>query len=325
MNFTNTPRCVVFGEALVDTFHDRIVPGGAPFNVAAHLAGLGLKPHLVSRIGHDDAGQLLRVLAHRMDLDLAGVQVDPQHQTGRVDVLEGPTGHVFQIAQDQAYDHIDANDALDTTLDYAGSHPTWLYFGTLALRSAHSRASLDAMRSNLVHRAFVDLNWRDAGTTPEQALDALHQVSVLKLSEEELERVLNWLGQPGKHARAIPAAGDYRGEILALMYDIDLEWLLVTHGDQGASAWSADGVCAAYVPAEPVPHMQDTVGAGDAFSAMALAGLMTERPIGQLLRQSVAFASAICGVRGALPRQADFYRHWQHDDVRKHQDAHAQA
>jgi len=148
---------------------------------------------------------------------------------------------------------------------------------------------------------------------------------VLKLSDEELERILTWLGQPTKHARTVPAVDDYREEILALMYEIGLEWLLVTHGRQGASAWCAEGVCTAYAPAAPVPDLQDTVGAGDAFSAMALAGLILGRPIGQLLQHSVAFASAICGVRGALPRQADFYRHWRHHDIRKHQDAHAQT
>jgi fructokinase len=47
----------VFGEALVDQFPDRVVMGGAPFNVARHLAGLGFSPLMITRIGADPAGE----------------------------------------------------------------------------------------------------------------------------------------------------------------------------------------------------------------------------------------------------------------------------
>jgi len=43
-------EAVIFGEALVDVFADRNVIGGAPFNVARHLAGLGRTPLMISRI-----------------------------------------------------------------------------------------------------------------------------------------------------------------------------------------------------------------------------------------------------------------------------------
>ena len=40
---------LVFGEV----FPDRSVPGGAPFNVACHLAAFGEKFFLISRTGQD--------------------------------------------------------------------------------------------------------------------------------------------------------------------------------------------------------------------------------------------------------------------------------
>jgi sucrose synthase len=53
MNFNNTPQgtqypVLVFGEMLFDQFPDRTVLGGAPFNVARHLAGFGWPPLLIS-------------------------------------------------------------------------------------------------------------------------------------------------------------------------------------------------------------------------------------------------------------------------------------
>jgi fructokinase len=321
-------RCIVFGEALVDAFHDSLVPGGAPFNVACHLAGLGFHPRLISRIGNDEAAQKLRVMAQRVNLDLSTVQVDRLRGTGRVNVLEGPHGHVFQIDRDQAYDHIDAEDALSNALDYtalddARNASTWLYFGTLALRSADNRASLAAVRRSVKHRAFVDLNWRAAGTTCEQALAAMDNIAVLKVSAEELAQVLRWLGHSNARAGSMPSMGEFREEQQALMLALGLDDLLVTYGADGAAAWAASGICAARVPAVAVSVLQDTVGAGDAFSAMALACLMQGLSIEQLLSRAVAFAAAVCGERGALPQRAHFYDAWQltppvHEVSRRH-------
>lgn len=50
------PKAVLlFGEVLVDRFPKRDILGGAPFNVAYHLLGLGrwLRPLLISRIGRE--------------------------------------------------------------------------------------------------------------------------------------------------------------------------------------------------------------------------------------------------------------------------------
>ncbi len=44
---------LVFGEVLYDIFPDAEVLGGAPFNVARHLAGFGSGALLISRVGRD--------------------------------------------------------------------------------------------------------------------------------------------------------------------------------------------------------------------------------------------------------------------------------
>lgn len=52
---------LVFGEVLFDAFTDGTrVLGGAPFNVAWALQGLGQKPAFVSAIGRDPAGEAIQ-------------------------------------------------------------------------------------------------------------------------------------------------------------------------------------------------------------------------------------------------------------------------
>ncbi|MEW5835403.1 MAG: PfkB family carbohydrate kinase [Pseudomonadota bacterium] len=298
-------RPLVFGEALVDAFADGVVPGGAPFNVACHLAALGRAPRLVTRLGRDPAGDALRAAAARFGLSLDEAQADAE--TARVLVHERPEGHAFEIPDAQAFDRIDAADAV-AVAQRAGPG-AWLYFGTLALRAGPSRQALAAIRTTLPHRAYVDLNWREAGPAPSVILDLLRDVHVLKLSDEELGRLLGWLDLAGP--AGMPAPGDRDGGIAALCQRTGARTLLVTHGGEGAVAWDAGGHCVARALAPPLARIVDTVGAGDAFSGMMLAGLVQGEAAGTVLDRAVAFASASCGWRGALPADPAVYARWR--------------
>jgi len=51
----------------------------------------------------------------------------------------------------------------------------------------------------------------------------------------------------------------------------------------------------------------DTVGAGDAFSAVTIAGILRNWPIQRILDQALAFAAQICRQRGATSRDTAIY------------------
>ncbi|MDE3072958.1 MAG: fructokinase [Pseudomonadota bacterium] len=296
---------VVFGEALVDAFGSMLLPGGAPFNVACHLAALGLPPLLITRLGQDEAGRLLRGTAARFGLSLQAAQLE--QRSARVDVREREGGHLFEIPAGQAFDRIEAAAAVRAAAGAAA--PGWLYFGTLALREPASRAALAALRASRPRRAFVDLNWRQAGPSPQVILEMLQEIEVLKLSDAELGRVLGWLQLPP--IPGVPAAGERRAAMAHLCARLGARHVLVSHGAEGAAAWDAHGCCVAFAPAPPVPRLRDTVGAGDAFSALMLAGLLQQRPLAAALADAVAFASLSCGWRGALPADTAPYRPWR--------------
>jgi sugar/nucleoside kinase (ribokinase family) len=108
---------LLFGELLVDCFADREVIGGAPFNVARHLRGLGrhagFDPMLVSRIGKDERGARMLEKMQAADLAIDGIQQDLLRPTGevRVKLDEASHTHRFDILPDQAWDFIHADMA----------------------------------------------------------------------------------------------------------------------------------------------------------------------------------------------------------------------
>jgi fructokinase len=123
---------LVFGEVLFDEFPDGTrVLGGAPFNVAWHLKGLGVDPRIVSAVGDDTAGREVLERMEAWGLDASGIQVDTEHPTGRVLVTTGPGDNRFEIPLGQAWDAIDRRQAERAVRET----PPLLYHGTLALRS----------------------------------------------------------------------------------------------------------------------------------------------------------------------------------------------
>ena len=64
---------VIVGEVLFDCFADGSpVMGGAPFNVACHLHGLGLRPHFVNTVESDADGDAILARMAEVGMDLTG-------------------------------------------------------------------------------------------------------------------------------------------------------------------------------------------------------------------------------------------------------------
>jgi fructokinase len=279
---------LVLGEALVDEFRDGAVAGGAPFNVARSLAALGAPVRFVSRIGaRDTAGRLVLDSAERFGLAVDGIQRDTAHETGRVSVHEEVGGeHRFEIHADAAWDHLDAPAAVDTGI---------VYFGSLAQRHAVSRAAIRAAVKRAPGPRLLDLNLRPGTDTPELAAEVLMLADWVKLNEDELERLLGW----------------FEPTLPALMARFALQGLVVTRGAAGYALHGEQGRLLATGEGVAQPAFVDSVGAGDGFTAMLLAGLALGRDLSATLRLANRYAAMICGVRGPLPNEAAVLAPWR--------------
>ncbi len=286
-------RPLVFGEVLFDAFPDGSqILGGAPFNVAWHLQGLGMNPLLLSRVGADEAGKRVFAAMRQWGMDLSGMQRDDDDPTGIVRVSLEQGQPAFDILPAQAYDRIDAHAALRA----ARSRPVnLLYHGTLALRDPGSRAALHALRDDLRAPRCVDLNLRAPWWDDAIAADALRGADWVKLNDAELRVV----GGDAEDARPLRAQAEQ------LRADRGIAVLVLTCGERGACIVTADGPVEGKAPF--VERFVDAVGAGDAFAAVALIGMTKgwEPPL--MLSRALEFAAWICSVRGATTADEERY------------------
>lgn len=309
---------LVVGEALVDEFDDGgRVAGGATFNVARWLAALGVPTCFISRVGRDDEGaRCLLDSAHRVGLSVHGVQVDDQHPTGRVVVTRTAGGHRFTIGRPAAWDHIDSDQALQAL--WAMS-PGVVVFGTLAQRHPTSRKAITQLLQSTTALRVADLNLRAGTDTMALAVHTLQLADWLKVNEDEWAQLLTWFAPSHKegadrqggalHTGAQAAQQQQQNQ--ALMKRFQLQRVVLTCGERGWLTLNVDGCVDASGVAEAVPKLIDTVGAGDSFLAVLVAGLARKQPLVESLQAANCLAAAVCGQQGALPNDDAFISHWR--------------
>ena len=289
-------RPVIFGEVLFDCFEEETILGGAPFNVAWHLRGFGLNPLFVSRVGRDELGDRVVASMERWGMDTSGLQRDAGRPTGRVQVNVDAGQPRYEILPDQAYDFID-HRAVSLLREHGDL--AQLYHGTLALRNDVSEATLRSMRDESRLPVFVDVNLRAPWWDLSKVSEILPGTACIKLNDEELQRLERRSPDRDAQTRAAQFKEAHGAEVV-----------LVTLGEDGAFALTPDGLCTA--GAHPVDRLVDTVGAGDGFSAVAIAGVLKHWPWEKTLDRAAAFAAWICGYRGAIREDQTFYeRAWE--------------
>jgi fructokinase len=297
---------VVFGEALVDDFATEQVVGGAPFNVARHLAAFMAPQLMITRVGADHNGETIRAEFERFAMSQAGLQRDAIEETGRVIVERSVRGHRFVIVPNQAYDYIAREEALAAVKSVdAGT----LYFGTLAQRGERSRGTLKALLSSTGATRFLDVNLREGHVDERIVSDALHAADIAKLNEDELQTLFGWYFQLGPNDPPM-APDETRSACAALLQMFGLQALIVTLGHRGSVYFGAGGVTIDTRDTPAPPFVIDTVGAGDAFSAIFLLGRTRGWPLELTLARANEFAGAICAIPGAVPRDLGFYDQW---------------
>ncbi len=287
------PAPLILGEVLFDRFPGETpVLGGAPFNVAWHLAGLGLRPLMLSRIGADPLGEQVIQACEAWRISTCGLQRDPVRPTGRVDItlVEGEPS--YTIVADQAYDAIELQPVLQLI---ATSPPSLFYHGSLIARSQSGRALIERLTEHLPRPRFVDINLRPPWWDVDSALTLCRGADWLKVNEEEL-RALSGLDED----RSLQAG------IERLVEQTGVEHLLVTRGAHGALF--VEGGHTLRLNREPLARVVDTVGAGDAFSAVAIYGILHGWDGERILSRADTFARRICTQRGATRADPVLYR-----------------
>jgi len=283
----NYPNPTIFGEVLFDCFPDGAKAlGGAPFNVAWHLHAFGDSPQLVTRIGEDAPGKEIVQSMQNWGMQTSHIQYDPDHPTGRVDVSIVENEPSYQIVENCAYDFI---APLKNELNSNGI----LYHGTLALRNNASRNTLLSLIQSTNGSIFLDVNLRPPYWQKDEVLQYMQHARWVKLNQEELEILAD-------------NSAELHDKMRHLHKQCNLELLIVTLGADGAVILDNKGTFYQEKPPKP-NNFVDTVGAGDAFTALFMHGLIHNNDLEVRLKSALRFASHVVGLQGATTSKQNFY------------------
>ena len=285
---------IVAGEAVIDLLPvpgtDRIPGtgrqfsaqlGGASLNVAVALARLGQPVSFLGRIGSDAFGAMLRDHLTQAGVDTSMTVLAAEPTTLSVTTMDDRGSAEYAFYANGTADWAWTEREVPRQLP-AGTRA--LYLGGLALRFPPGAMILEALMRRVRQKGDAlicyDPNVRGgsgfaARAERDRVERQLEFAHVIKASEDDIALI-----HPGRDFREIAAGWQRRTAGL----------VVVTLGSAGAFALTAAGAEIDVAPAEVA--VVDTVGAGDAFAAAMLDGLISELPANGDLAQAIAGISA---------------------------------
>ncbi|MEO0560742.1 MAG: PfkB family carbohydrate kinase [Chloroflexota bacterium] len=268
-------------------------PGGAPANVAVAVARLGMSAGFMGQVGTDPFGDYLIGVLQDENVDTSALTQTSEARTMLAFVSLAAEGErSFMFYRHPSADMLMTADSMRLdVLDEA----TAFHFGSITMISEPAKsATLAAAKAARDKGLFVSYDpnlrralWPSDEAAREGMLAGFAYADIVKVSEEELE----FLG----------------GDVEALMTD-QTKLIVVTAGAMGATAYLRDGSLVGVTGYSVTPV--DTTGAGDAFVAGLLVGILEntedEAYLDKTVLQDLLMFANACGAqattgRGAIP------------------------
>ena len=288
----------VTGVGLIDAPAFIKAPGGAPANVAAGLARLGVPAGFLGQVGDDPFGRFLAQMLRDAGVDVTTLSFTAQARTALAFVsLQADGERDFMFYRHPSADmlfSVAEVDAHATALRAAQA----FHFGSISLigepaRAATLRAIALAREGGALITYDPNLRlplWQSAEAARAGMLLGLEHAAIVKVSEEEL---------------AFLTGASDEAEALARLWRPRLKLVAITRGAAGSTYVTPR--FKGNVPGLPVLAV-DTTGAGDAFMAGLLrrvladpAVLEAEDELFQVYRFANAAGALAATKRGAIP------------------------
>jgi len=278
-------KVLCFGEVLWDTFGDEKIAGGAPMNVARHLVQQGVKAGFASRVGIDASGDKLVAVLNQNSLYSADtIQRDAELPTCEVTVqLDEKQQATYIIPEPVSWDNIQTEDALTASaIDSVA-----IVFGSLACRTETTKHTLLNLLDETKALRVFDVNLRAPHYTLSTIENLAARATVVKMNEEEARLLI------GGSSKA--SLQDIIGEFRAKYHP---KTICITKGENGAIIWHDHEI---YEHPGFKVDVVDTVGAGDAFLATFISGILAEHRMEDILKKACAIGAFVTSKRGANP------------------------
>jgi fructokinase len=280
-------KIIGIGEVLWDLLPTGPQIGGAPANFACHARALGGDAGVISRIGADPLGNAIIERFDELGISTRTIQLDEDASTGTVSVALQENGTpTYIIRENVAWDRLAASTQGLKAVGEANA----VCFGSLAQRSAASRDAIQKLVASAPPDSLrvFDINLRQHYYSRDLIEQSLRIANVLKLNDSELTIL----------AELFNLRGTIRQQIESVAERYDLQLLALTRGPEGsllfqAGQWSE-------CTARPV-QIVDTVGAGDAFTAALVMGLLRKMELDEIGSIADEVARYVCSCAGATP------------------------
>ena len=280
---------VGMGEALWDVLPEGKKLGGAPANFAYHVSQFGLDSCVVSAVGDDPLGH--EIIENFTSKGLNQHIAEVPYPTGTVQVEIDPAGiPQYDIKENVAWDNIPFTESLEAIARETRA----VCFGSLAQRNVVSRDTigrfLDAMPKSNDTLVVFDVNLRQGFYNKEILCRSMERCNILKINDEELVTVSRLFGYPGI---------DLQDKCWILLGKYNLKTLILTCGINGSYVFTPGNV--SFQPT-PKVEVEDTVGAGDSFTAAFIASILKGRSVADAHSRAVQTSAYVCTRKGAMPQ-----------------------
>ncbi len=273
------------GELLWDLLPEGKQLGGAPANFAYHSACLGAEAYVISAIGKDQSGEEIISKFNCKKLPVDYISIQPEYPTGTVDVVLNEAGNPqYVIHQNVAWDHIPFSPQQEQLVQKADA----ICFGSLAQRNSESRNTLYQVLSHTKDSCLkiFDCNLRYPFFTTEIIIQSLSEANVLKLNEDEFSIFAGIFDTK-------------QDQTISLLFEkFNLQLIAVTYGAEGSRLFTKKEE--SFLGSTAI-KVADTIGAGDAFTAAMVSGLLENIPLHQVHERAVQLSSFVCTQNGAMP------------------------
>jgi fructokinase len=266
-----------FGEVLIDVYDDCSMIGGAPFNVALNLKKLGVNSNIITRVGNDDFGKEVYDLIRESGFNTFLIQKDIKYETGKVLVSLDKKGIAkYEIKGPAAWDKIEIEKYLVKAIEQADV----FVFGSLIAREEISYKTLRKFISHANLKVF-DVNLRKPHYSYAVIKHLMVKADLIKFNRDELLEISSNLGFENSSIKK---------NIMFISKLTNTSNICVTLGEDGAVLYTkgrffkSDGF---------VVKVHDTVGSGDAFLAMLIEGIISNKSPAEYLKRACGLGALI--------------------------------
>lgn len=263
---------------------------GAESNFAIGVQRLGLKSGWISSLGKDPLGDYIEFFVRGEGVDVSQVKRTENHNTGLMikDIINQKKAKVYYYRENSAASKISPKDIDENYIKQAKFiHLSGI---TLALSNSNKESLLKMIsiaKNNNIKVSF-DPNlrqklWSDKSKMKKEILKIIKKADILLPGVEEGEILLG-ISSPEK--------------IIKEFYKIMGGLVVLKLGEKGALYYQGDEIV--HIPAYKVETVIDPIGAGDAFAAGLISGLLKKMKVNEAVKLATMVGAYCVTVKGDI-------------------------